>query len=131
NVGWIFVPRVPVRGPVSRRAVKDAKKASKASTRETTEPRRTRASKEASRPMPVPTAPPPGLRAKASSDKHAAARHSPEKRAEKHSGAKAAASEVDEVEKEALKPGAPTDAPSAQRQHMVNELLPFLGFVDP
>ncbi|HEY8093187.1 MAG TPA: hypothetical protein VID93_05370, partial [Acidimicrobiales bacterium] len=33
NVGWIFVPRVPVRGPVSRRAVKDAKKPAKASAR--------------------------------------------------------------------------------------------------
>src|SRR5262245_37846128 len=78
NIGWIFVPRVPVRGPVSRRAVKDAKKAAKTSPRETTEPRRTRASKEASRPMPVPTAPPPGLRAKASTEKHATARHSTE-----------------------------------------------------
>ncbi len=29
NVGWVFVPRVPVRGPISRRAVKDARKTSK------------------------------------------------------------------------------------------------------
>jgi len=26
GVGWVFVPRVPVRGPVSRRAIRDAKK---------------------------------------------------------------------------------------------------------
>jgi hypothetical protein len=81
--------------------------------------------------MPVPTAPPPGLRAKASTDKHATTRHSSEKRSDKHAGAKqAAASEVDEGQRDALKPGAPTDAPAAQRQHMVNELLPFLGFVE-
>ncbi len=59
NVGWVFVPRVPVRGPISRRAVKDSKKAVK-----TTKAGRAagRASKEASQPMPVPSAPPPGAR---------------------------------------------------------------------
>jgi hypothetical protein len=49
GVGWIFTPRTPVRGPRSRVATKDA--------------RRTRVrvgSKEASQPMPVPIAPPPG-----------------------------------------------------------------------
>jgi hypothetical protein len=48
GVGWIFVPRTPVRGPKSREAVKEAK--------------RTRArvgSKDALQPMPVPTEPPP------------------------------------------------------------------------
>jgi hypothetical protein len=48
GVGWIFTPRTPVRGPRSRVATKDA--------------RRTRVrigSKEASQPMPVPSAPPP------------------------------------------------------------------------
>ncbi|MGH9307030.1 MAG: NYN domain-containing protein, partial [Acidimicrobiales bacterium] len=51
GVGWIFTPRTPVRGPKSREAVKVAK--------------RTRVrigSKEASAPMPVPTAPPPRAR---------------------------------------------------------------------
>src|SRR6059058_5607619 len=49
GVGWIFTPRTPVRGPRSRVATQDAK--------------RTRVrigSKEASQPMPVPAAPPPG-----------------------------------------------------------------------
>ena len=48
GVGWIFTPRNPVRGPKSRESVREA--------------RRTRVrvgSKEASRPMPVPKAPPP------------------------------------------------------------------------
>ena len=48
GVGWIFVPRTPVRGPKSREAVKEAKRG-KARI----------GSKEASAPMPVPKAPPP------------------------------------------------------------------------
>ncbi|MGH9128595.1 MAG: NYN domain-containing protein, partial [Acidimicrobiales bacterium] len=49
GVGWIFTPRTPVRGPKSREAVKDARR------------NRVRiGSPEASRPMPVPKAPPPG-----------------------------------------------------------------------
>src|SRR3954470_19349472 len=48
GVGWIFVPRTPVRGPKSREAVKEAKRG-KARI----------GSKESSVPMPVPKAPPP------------------------------------------------------------------------
>jgi hypothetical protein len=49
GVGWIFTPRTPVRGPRSRVATKDARRA------------RVRVgSKEASKPMPVPAVPPPG-----------------------------------------------------------------------
>jgi hypothetical protein len=48
GVGWIFVPRTPVRGPKSREAVKEAKRG-KARI----------GSKDASAPMPVPKAPPP------------------------------------------------------------------------
>ncbi|MGH9132275.1 MAG: hypothetical protein ACRDWV_11555, partial [Acidimicrobiales bacterium] len=49
GVGWIFTPRTPVRGPKSREAVKDARR------------NQVRiGSPEASRPMPVPKAPPPG-----------------------------------------------------------------------
>jgi hypothetical protein len=49
GVGWIFTPRTPVRGPKSREATREAKRS------------RVRiGSKEASRPMPVPSAPPPG-----------------------------------------------------------------------
>jgi hypothetical protein len=49
GVGWIFTPRTPVRGPRSRVATQDAKRA------------RVRVgSKEASKPMPVPAVPPPG-----------------------------------------------------------------------
>ena len=49
NVGWVFVPRTPVRGEKSRRATagKKAQKAPKVSA-------------AAMKPMPVPKAPPPG-----------------------------------------------------------------------
>ena len=54
HVGWVFVARTPVRGPVSRKVTKQAKKGS-GSVKAAGRP-----SKEASQPMPVPTAPPPG-----------------------------------------------------------------------
>ena len=50
HVGWVFVERLPVRGPVSRRSTKEGKVVTKAS----------HASPEASKPMPVPKSPPPG-----------------------------------------------------------------------
>jgi hypothetical protein len=52
GVGWIFVPRTPVRGPKSREAVKEAKRG-KARI----------GSKEASAPMPTPKVPPPRTKA--------------------------------------------------------------------
>ncbi|MDA8399837.1 MAG: hypothetical protein M0008_07300 [Actinomycetota bacterium] len=50
GVGWIFTPRTPVRGPKSREAVKEAKQFQVRV-----------GSKEASKPMPRPKSPPPGL----------------------------------------------------------------------
>ncbi len=56
HVGWVFVPRLPVRGAVSRSAVKQSRR-----KREETGSATVRVgSPEASQPMPVPTAPPPG-----------------------------------------------------------------------
>jgi predicted RNA-binding protein with RPS1 domain len=57
HVGWVFVARTPVRGPVSRRATRE----SKAKTASGGAMSR-RASKAASQPLPVPSAPPPGAR---------------------------------------------------------------------
>jgi hypothetical protein len=57
--------------------------------------------------MPVPSAPPPAAR---------------------HKSAEKAADKA--AEKSPPKPSAKTDAPTAPRQHLVNELLPFLGFVE-
>ena len=52
-VGWVFVSRLPVKGPTSRKAQRAARDA---------RPVRRTASKAASQPMPVPSAPPPGAR---------------------------------------------------------------------
>ena len=54
-VGWVFVERLPVRGPTSRRSVKSGKMVTKEAPT---------ASPEASKPMPVPKTPPPNVRAK-------------------------------------------------------------------
>ena len=56
HVGWVFVPRAPVRGPISRRAVRDAGRPRAAVASRT----HGRPSKLASEPMAVPKAPPPG-----------------------------------------------------------------------
>jgi Zc3h12a-like Ribonuclease NYN domain/S1 RNA binding domain len=86
NIGWIFVERLPVKGPTSRKAQRDARRPSKA----------------ASQPLPVPTAPPPGRRA-----------------------AKMVAPAPEETTAPAPSlPAPPTSGPT------VNELLPFLDFVE-
>ncbi|HYD09422.1 MAG TPA: hypothetical protein VEA78_04915, partial [Acidimicrobiales bacterium] len=54
GVGWVFVDRTPVRGPKSRAATRTARKRNAGG-----------ASKEASQPMPLPKAPPPGKRTRA------------------------------------------------------------------
>src|SRR3954453_400090 len=73
HVGWVFVPRAPVRGPISRRAVRDAGRpraqvASRTRGRPTApgprggSPRWGRPPSRPPEPMPVPKAPPPGGR---------------------------------------------------------------------
>jgi S1 RNA binding domain/Zc3h12a-like Ribonuclease NYN domain len=52
HIGWVFVNRLPVRGPTSRKAVSEAKRGRSTKVKP--------ASPEASQPMPVPAAPPPG-----------------------------------------------------------------------
>jgi hypothetical protein len=65
HVGWVFVPRLPVRGAVSRSAVKQSRRKRDEATAGTVRV----GSPEASKPMPVPTAPPPGPAAVASAEK--------------------------------------------------------------
>jgi hypothetical protein len=52
HIGWVFVNRLPVRGPTSRKSVSEAKRGRT--------PKVKAASPEASQPMPIPAAPPPG-----------------------------------------------------------------------
>jgi hypothetical protein len=105
HVGWVFVDRVPVRGPVSRQATGVSKRGrSQAKTGSRSRPKsgsksgsRARSSKASNQPMPVPPGPPPG--ATAASD---------------------AASEA----------GSVAARPAPKGGEPVNELLPFLEFVE-
>jgi hypothetical protein len=57
HIGWVFVARTPVRGPLSRKSVSDAQRKKASTPADTVRI----GSPEASKPLPVPTAPPPGL----------------------------------------------------------------------
>jgi len=113
HVGWVFVARTPVRGPVSRKATggkggsrRGSKKESSAGSK-----RGRPTSAAANEPMPVPTSPPPGRR--------------------RRSGAEQADSKTAAAAAET-----PADSGSGKRQQAprggdpVNELLPFLEFVE-
>lgn len=99
-VGWVFVERLPVRGPTSRRSVRTGAVVKKESS----------ASPEASKPMPVPKTPPPNARMKA----QPASKPQPEKR---------------QAEKRAKK-SAPEKARSAAPVVMANDVVPYLEFVE-
>ena len=69
HIGWVFVARSPVRGPISRSSVKEARRkkdggpvTASASSRggERGKREKRQPSPQASQPMPVPKAPPPG-----------------------------------------------------------------------
>jgi len=115
HIGWVFVPRLPVRGPLSRKVTAEAKRrgrgAKAAGTGTDTGTVRV-GSADASQPMPVPTAPPPGAAL-------------PGKRGAKAAPAKQAAPAKDTV---AAAPAASTTP--APKQSTVNELLDFLTFVE-
>ena len=97
-VGWVFVERLPVKGAVSRKATRAARGGREA------RPSRRSASREASQPMPVPSAPPPGSR-------------------RNDRGVAAAVNETAEAD---LAPAARPASPGTP----VNDLLPFLDFVE-
>ena len=115
HIGWVFVNRLPVRGPLSRKSVADGKR--KAAGGKATSPATVRVgSPEASQPMPVPKGPPPGPAAAKS---------------------RAKANAAPPVEKSATKRGtkaaAPKSAPAATdaaAKSTVNDLLSFLTFVE-
>lgn len=116
HIGWVFVTRTPVRGPISRSAMKDAKR-KKAGGRADSGSRRgavRQGSAEASQPMPVPKAPPPGAVLPGA----AAA-----KPAKPQPADQPAATVPHAV------PGVHA-APAAPKTQMVNDLLPFLSFVE-
>ncbi len=112
NIGWVFVNRVPVRGPVSRKAVKDSRHKDGRGSRGKTA---AKASEAASQPMPVPKSPPPG------------ATLAPPARAAKGSG-RGGRSATKQAGKATAAPPAPVVAPVPDAY--TNDLLGFLSFVE-
>lgn len=131
HVGWVFVARLPVRGPTSRKAMGEAKRKGGGKEGATAADATVRVgSPEASKPMPVPKAPPPGpakSAKKAGAAKQAAEKAAPARKAvpaKKAAAAKKPAATKTRAS-EAPVPGAPVAARST-----VNALLPFLTFVE-
>ena len=109
HVGWIFVERTPVRGEKSKRAMRthDASKRGSVSLPK-------KASKEASAPMPVPKAPPPGVRVQ------------PAKNVDK-----APVKPVDDkVTSKATPKPQSKPVEKAPERSAVNDVIPFLSFVE-
>jgi hypothetical protein len=99
HIGWVFVNRVPVRGPLSRKSVADSKRKGRRSASQNEV--RT-GSPEANLPMPVPSAPPPG----------------------------AVLPKKEQPPKEQPPKMAAAEAKPAPKASEVNELIPFLTFVE-
>lgn len=122
HVGWVFVTRVPVRGPLSRRSQREAKQ--KDRTEERAPTRRT--SKAAAGPVPVPTAPPPGAVLPAKG--RGRGRKEEAATAARPSSAPVSAGAPTAVERPA--PAAKVDVPTPARSTTVNDLIPFITFVE-
>ena len=108
HVGWVFVDRVPVRGPVSRKATGSSRGGSRRGSKSDGDKGRAgrKASAAAMEPMPVPKSPPPARRREEQSETPPAAAKS----ASTGSG------------------GRRERAPKSSEP--VNELMPFLEFVE-
>ncbi len=117
HVGWVFVDRLPVRGPTSRKAMNEAKRKAKPKAGDETV---RVGSPEASKPMPVPKAPPPGPAKGAR--KEAA---TPKAAGHKAAAPKAAAHKPPAVTAAHAESATPSHARST-----VNDLLSFLTFVE-
>ena len=126
HIGWVFVNRLPVRGPLSRKSVAEVKRKNGGSGTGSGRGRGKAAdagtdasvrvgSADASKPMPVPTAPPPGAVL-------------PGKRGAKVAAATPAPAAPARVAKPAE--AAPAEARAAHRHGPVNDLLAFLSFVE-
>ena len=112
HIGWVFVNRLPVRGPTSRKSVIEAKRGRS--------PKVKAASVEASQPMPVPAAPPPG----ATLHKSARGRD-----AAKSTSAAGKPADADKAVEAAKKPDDQRAEPTP-RSTGTNDLLAFLTFVE-
>ncbi|MGZ4673086.1 MAG: NYN domain-containing protein, partial [Ilumatobacteraceae bacterium] len=112
HIGWVFVNRLPVRGPTSRKSVSEAKRGGRA-------PRVKAASPEASQPMPVPASPPPGAILQKSG------------RGRDEAKAAAAAAKPGHPAKQTDSgKGAPPKPEPTPKSTGTNDLLAFLNFVE-
>ena len=103
HVGWVFVSRTPVRGPKSRRSVKEAKDADRTESKQTANRR---------------------VRKKAAASEPEAERSS----SRRGRGRKKAASEPASAPAEA--PAEASSESSGSSKDHINELMPFLEFVE-
>ena len=154
HVGWVFVNRVPVRGPVSRRSVKEQKIVDKSpSRRRNTKRDQESVSISADGPMPVPTslppgAVPPGSRRSAKSEdgrteeRNASGRESGKRDGGRHDRGRRDAGQQEPGKQEPGKqePGKQEPGKQDQGKHdqgkqaaaakTTNDLLSFLSFVE-
>ena len=126
HIGWVFVPRLPVRGPLSRKVTAEAKRRGRGPKAETAGTVRV-GSPDASLPMPVPSAPPPGAVLPGATPTPAPAAKPSGRRGRGSSAAVAAASPVAPA---AVLPVAEAAKAAAPKGGGVNDLLPFLSFVE-
>ncbi|MEY2524626.1 MAG: hypothetical protein QOJ66_3191 [Ilumatobacteraceae bacterium] len=115
HIGWVFVNRLPVRGPTSRKSVSEAKRGRTSKVKA--------ASPEASQPMPIPAAPPPGATHKPGRGREAA----------KSTTAAKTTSDHDKTADKAVEPVKKSDDQRAEptpRSTGTNDLLAFLTFVE-
>jgi hypothetical protein len=138
HVGWVFVDRVPVRGPVSRKATRETTQGDDG--RRSGRTKRTRStartgSKDASQPMPVPKVPPPGRGAPVASSGAGAdvdidtdVDEQPVKRSRRTSKKAAAAAVSSQPEPTESLDDRRSAPPTASES--VNDLMPFLEFVE-
>jgi hypothetical protein len=125
HIGWVFVPRLPVRGPLSRKVTAEAKRRGRGSKAEAPGTVRI-GSPDASLPMPVPTAPPPGAVLPGAAAAAAAPAKPSGRRGRGGSKAAAAATPAPAVEPAI----AEVAAAAAPKGASVNDVLPFLSFVE-
>ncbi len=123
HIGWVFVARVPVRGPISRTAVKDARR--KKDGLPARVPKH-QASAEASLPMPVPKAPPPNATVRGATPPRPASKPRTPQPTAARGGAVTAAPAVAPV----TTPATMSATTLATKTVVVNDLMPFLSFVE-
>jgi len=120
HVGWVFVDRLPVRGPVSRKATGASRGGAKRGSQRESDGGRSgrKASAAAMEPMPVPKSPPPSRKVTAPSNDDLSS-----------STSSTSSSSVSSVSQR-------PDAGGGRRERtpkageVVNELMPFLEFVE-